>query len=243
MTLKQLLDAMNEAKAKAEAAPEDAALKTAYEAAKAAHDAKAAEEADDRTEEDESKWDEATKAYIARLRGENANHRTKNKDLKSKLSESEAKKKAILKAAGIEDDSENPEEKLKTAGAQNSELTFRNAMLEMALENGIPKEDVKYFSFLVQEATASLKDDEELSPEQMAGLVADVKKRSGGKAANTSVNGKGAGSGTPPPGGNDQVNLDGFCKMRFTEKSALYGKNPALYEQLMQEAKRTNRLV
>lgn len=239
---------MNAAKAASDAKPEDAALKTAYEEAKAAYEAKKAEEegGDDEGEPDESKLDEKTKAYIAKLRGENAKHRTKNKELNSKLTTTEAQKKAILKAAGIEDESENPEEKLKVTTSKNQELEFRSAILEQALENGIPKEDVKYFSFLVSEAAADLKDGEELSDEKMAEIVSDVKKRSGGGKGNTSVgNGKGGkGSGNPnPEGGNGGVTLDQFVKMNFAEKTKLYGQNPDLYNQLMSEARKQNRLV
>lgn len=252
MNLQQLLEAMNAAKAELDKKSEDESLKGKYEAAKKAYeDAKAAEDANqggDGNEEDpdESKLDPKTKAYIAKLRAENAKHRTKAKDLGSKLEATEAQKKAILKAAGIEDESEDPAEKLKSAQANNDALTFRTAILEMAVENGIGKEDVDYFQFLVQQKAATLKDDEELSDEQMAGIVADVKKRSGGGKANTSVgSGKGgSGSGNPPPeGGQGGVTLDQFVKMSFGEKTKLYGQNPDLYNKLLKEARESNRLV
>jgi hypothetical protein len=251
MTLQQLLDAMNAAKAALDASPEDASLKGKYEAAKKAYDdAKAAADADGEDETvdpDESKLDDKTKAYIAKLRGEAAKHRTKAKELTSKLTQTEAQKKAILKAAGIEEESEKPEEQLKTVTQQANELQFRTAILEMAMDNGIAKEDVKFFQFLVQEASSELKDDEELSDEKMAAIVADVKKRGGKGSANTGLNGnkdgKG-GSGNPPPAGEQgDVSLDQFCKMSLMEKTALYGKNQDLYNKLMNQARQQNRLV
>lgn len=244
MTLQQLLDAMNAAKAAYDAKPEDTALKAAYESAKTAYEAKKAEE-EGEGEPDESKFDDATKAYIAKLRGENAKHRTKAKELASKLTTTEAQKKAILKAAGIEDESENPEEKLKLTTSKNQELEFRSAILETALEHGIAKDDVKYFSFLVQEASSQLKDDEELSDEALKLIVADVRKRGSGKSASTSVGGGGKGKDENPnpedKGG--AVKLDDFVRMNFSEKTKLYGQNPDLYNQLVAEAKRTNRLI
>ena len=248
MDLQKLLDAMNVAKAALDKSPEDKALKDAYEAAKKAYDeAKAAADAGG-DPEDESSWDDKTKAYIAKLRGESAKHRTKAKELASKLETTEAQKKAILKAAGIESEDDKPEEKLKKAVNDNHALSYRTAILEAAMEHGIAKTDVEYFSYLVEKRTAELKDDEELSDEAMGELVTEVKKRTGGGKANTSTGGGkgegGKGSGNPPPeGGSGAVTLDQFCKMTFAEKSKLYGDNSALYNQLVNEAKAQNRLI
>lgn len=239
---------MNAAKAELDKAPDDAGLKTKFEEAKTAYEAKKAEKEDEDGEVDESKWDEKTKAYIAKLRGESAKHRTKAKELGSKLTQTEAQKKAILKAAGIEDESESPEVKLQAATSEKHALTFRNATLELALENGIAKDDVEYFQFLIEKRAAGLKDDEELSDEQMAGIIADVKKRGGKGAGNTSVGqGKGASGGTGgspnPEGTNTAVTLDQFCKMNMSEKTKLYGQNADLYNQLMSQAREAKRLV
>lgn len=244
MKLQKLLEAMTAAKAALDAKPEDAALKTAHDEAKKAYDdAKAAADAGDEEEPDESKLDDKTKAHLKKLRDENAKHRLKNKDLTSQLGVSEAQKKAILKAAGIESEEEKPEEKLKASQTKNQELEFRSAILEMALENGIPKEDVKFFTFLVQEATATLKDNEELSDEKMAEIVADVQKRGGGKASTSVGGGKGDKGSKTPEGGKGGITLDMFCKMTFSEKAKLYGENPDLYTQLKDEAKAKNRLI
>jgi hypothetical protein len=251
MTLAQLLEAMNAAKAALEAKPEDEALKTKYEEAKAAYEAKKAEEEGDDEDEDsldESSLDEKTKKYIAKLRKENGNHRTKAKDLKSKLQTSEEQKKAILKAAGIEFEDEKPEEKLKSLSAQNEQLLFEKALSESALSHGIPAEGFKYYKFLMTEALGELDEGEELSDERIDEIVQEAKGFKGGKKppANSSVNGGGNGGGNPPPPkkeGDNVVTLDKFLAMGTLAKSDLYLKSRALYEQLYAEAKAKKKLV
>lgn len=198
---------------------------------------------------DVEKLDPKAQALIKKLRKENADHRIKNKDLKSKVLSAAERDKALKQALGLESEEDKPEEKVKALTAETDALSFRNAVLEMALENGIAAQDVKYFEFLVTQKAGELKDDEELSDEQLAEIIADVKKRGGGqKKASTSVGngggeGKKDGSNPPPPGEDGEVNLDKFCKMTMAEKSALFGKNPELYKQLASEARRANRLI
>ena len=244
MTLDELKAKWEAAKAKAEAAPEDADLKAAAEAAKAEYDAKKAEEDQvDPDALDEEKLDEKTKAHIAKLRKEAAGHRTKAKDLASKLKTSDEQKKAILKAAGIEDESEKPEEKVKSLTATSQQLAFRSAILEAAVEHGIAKDQLEFFEFLVQREAGKLEENEELSDEQLAEIVAKVKKQ-GASAANTSVESDDDEDKTPAPNtGKKGITLDQFCQMGMTKKSELYAKNPKLYEQLANEAKAKKRLV
>jgi hypothetical protein len=250
MTLEELKAAWDAALAKAKAAPEDAGLKAAADAAeKAYNDAKAAEDAKSKggsEDEDESKWDEKTKAYIKKLRDENASHRTKNKELSSSVKSERERVKAILKAAGIEEESEKPEEQVKTLTAASNQLAFRNAVLETAVKHGISGDDVEYYEFLVTKAVGELEDGEELSEEKLTELVSKVKKTGGKGAANTSVDGGKGGGGTggqPPPGGSGAVSLDQFVRMSITEKSELYTKNPDVYTQIDDRSTKQRKLV
>jgi hypothetical protein len=246
MTLEELLKALEEAKVKAEAAPDDEALKTALSEAQAAYDAEKAKVDGggnpDPDKLDESKMDKATKEYIAKLRAENAKHRTKGKDLASRLMASEEQKKEILKAAGIQVEEDKPEEKLKVLQAETQTKDFRLAVLESAIAHGIPKDRVKYYQFLITEATESLEEGEELSDDELAKIVAEVKKAPA--KANSSVGSEdGKGGGTPPPGSSDGMTLEKFCSMSITEKSKMYEKTPALYEEFLKLAKAKKKLV
>ena len=247
MTLEELKAALAEAKAKFEADQKNQALKQALDDAQKAYDDAVAEaEADkskDDPSDDESKWDDKTKAYIKKLRDENATHRNKSKDLASKLKLSEQQKKDVLKAIGIEDESEKPEEKINKLTATTQQLEFDRAILESALEHGIGKDDLKYYKYLMSDAVSQLKEGEELSDEQLAEILAEAKKGRSKGAANTTV-GKGkSGKEEPPPGNSKEVTLDQFCKMSITEKSNLYLKNPDKYAELRDEAKSKKRLV
>lgn len=250
MDLKQLKAAMDAALEALKKDPENAELKAAAEEAKNAYaEALAAqgEEGDTENDVDDSGLDDKTKAYIAKLRKENGKHRTAAKELKSKLSASEEQKKAILKAAGIEVEDSDPAEVLKTAQAESQTLSFRNAILESAIQHGIPGDSVDYYSFLVTESVNRLEDGDELTDEQLAEIVQKVKRVGGAGKANTSVNGgKGGkdGSGNPPPPGTKkEVTIAKFVKMSISEKSALYTENRELYESLVAEAKSKNILV
>lgn len=235
MTLEELKAAWDAAKAKAEAAPEDVALKAAAEAAEQAYN-EAKEKAEGEEDDDgidDSKLDEKTKSYVEKLRKENAKHRVKGKDLASKLKLSETQRKAILKAAGIEDDSDTPEEKVKSLTAESQTLSFRNAVLELAVEQGIPKEQLKFFQFLVAEAVGELEEGDELSEETLADIVKQAQGGTG-KAAKSSV---GGGGKSPKPGETSEIDLAKFLAMGINERSLLYGKNPEAYLKLTEEAK------
>jgi hypothetical protein len=238
-TLEELKAAWDAALDALKAKPEDEALKTAAADAEAAYNAKKAEPPPG--EEDDSAWDDKTKAYIKKLRDESASHRTKNKELTSVVKTEKERTKAILKAAGIEDDSEKPEEKIKSLSAESQTLAFRNAILESAVHNGIPADQLEFYEFLVAKEASKLAEGEELSEATMTEIVAKIKK-TGSTPASSSV-GTGKGGGTPPPGNSGAVSLDAFCAMSITQKSDLYVKNPNLYTQLLAEAKAKKRLV
>lgn len=255
MTLEELLQAMKDAEAAAQAAPTDKALakaaaeaKQAYETAKAKADS---EEEEEEEEEDDSQDElsklspEELRKLAKKLRKENAGHRVKSKDLKSKLSISETQKKAILKAAGVEVEDENPEEQVKALNGENATLAFRLAIRDAALEHGIGKDELEFFEFLVSKATSELEDGDELSEEQMTEIATKAKAKKG--SANTTTNngkGKGKGNQPPPAGGDDKVvTLDKFLRMSMMEKAKLYDTNRDMYTQLVNEAKRQKKLV
>jgi hypothetical protein len=176
------------------------------------------------------------------LRKENAGHRTKAKDLASKLKVSEDQKKAILKAAGIEDESEDPDVTISKLSVESQQLAFRSAILESAVEHGIGKDDLEFFEFLVAKGVGELGEGEELSDEAMTTIVTKVKKGSS-KNANTSV-GQGKGGKAPDPKeSTGEVTLARFITMSIAEKSLLYEKNRDLYTALITQAKAQKKLV
>lgn len=254
MNVKELKAALDAAKTKYEASPNDTALKALYEAAKSAYEeALAAEQADDDEKDDptpgekddvedddsldESKLDEKTKAHFTKLRKENGKRRTEAKTLKDELN----KLKKGLKSAlgGEDDDSESPEQKAKNLKGQNEALGFKTAVLEAAIEHGVSKESRKYFEFLVAEELASLGEGEELSDEKLAELAKAAKKQTAGSGGTrTSVNDDNA----PNPKGGSVITLDQFVRMTVTEKSALFTKNRAKYDELFALAKEKRRL-
>lgn len=192
---------------------------------------------------DDSGWDDKTRKYIEKLRNENASHRTKNKDLMSKIQGVGEREKALKKALGIEDESDSPEKKIEGLTANLDAVTFRSAILQTALEHGISNQDVDYLGYRIEKAAAQLGDNEEISEDDLADIINDVKARAGGKSANSSVNDATGGKKSPQKDNGAVVNLDKFVSMTMTEKSKLYATNPELYNSLMKEARRTNRLV
>lgn len=260
MDLASLKKAMEAALAASQADASNKDLQKAYAEAKKAYDdavvakaeadkkAAGGDENDDEDDEvDEEELDEKTKAYLAKLRKENAGHRTKNKELVSKLNVSESQKKKILEAAGIEVDTETPEEKLKSISAESQQLAFRTAILESAVEHGIGKDSLEFYEFLVAKAVEALEEGEELSDEAMEEIISKVKKAGGKGGANTSVgtgaDGKG---GKNPPDPNKkvgEVTLEKFIRMSITEKSKLYETNLDLYTELTAQARAQRKLV
>ncbi len=244
MTLEELKAALDAAIAALEADKENAELKANVEAAQAAYDAKVSETSGD---PDESKLDEKTKAYLAKLRKENASHRTKNKDVMSKLTAEQERTKAILKAAGLLDE-EKPEEKLKASEAERNNYAFRNAVLESALQHGIPADGLKYYQFLISEAAEQLQENEEISDERLVEIVSEVKKGFGSgarKPANSTVTLDKDGNPVkqPDPSATGGITLEKFLGMGIVEKSKLYTTHQALYEEFTKQAKEKRKLI
>lgn len=254
MDLKQLKAALDAAEQALAAKPDDADLKSKHQAAKSAYEAaKAAEDDsssgkkgdkgdqdDDEGEKpDESDWDPKTKAYIEKLRRESAKHRTKGNNLEKDF----GKLKQVVKELLGEDDDEVTPEKLEGLKGQVNGLSFQNAALQAAIEHGVGKDQIEYFEFLLGKRAAELGDGEELSQED----IADIAKKANGASGGGSGSGKfqtsvGEGRRTPDPGKKSDITLDQFARMTVTEKSDLYVKNRALYDQLLKEAKEKRRL-
>jgi hypothetical protein len=176
---------------------------------------------------------EWAKTEIANLRKESAKHRTTNNELKSRLDKFETNLKKVL---GDEDEDQTPpEEKLTKVTAQAEALAIHNALLELAVENGIPKDQFKYFSFLMNEKLSGLEEDQELTEDDLAEIMGQLQPVNN-KPAQTSF---GAGGKKNEGGTSDTVTLEAFNKMTIMQKSALYQKDKATYDRLMAESKGT----
>lgn len=179
-------------------------------------------------------WTEEQKAYIESLRKENAKYRTKSKELETQytgLTERFSKMEKGLKGLfGDEGDDETPpEEKVQLLQSQNENLVLNNALTEAAIEYGVGKQDFTYFKFLVQEKLAALEDGEELTEEDLDVLAKEARRGKG--ATSTSIEG----GGTPPPEQTGGITLEQFQAMGINERSALFGKDEALYKQLVSQ--------
>jgi hypothetical protein len=185
-------------------------------------------------ESEDSKLDPKVQKMLKDLRDENAKHRTKNKELGA---QSAKLKQALVEAGIIQDDEEAPEEKVKALSQENNSLAVKSALLEAAVEHGVPKDSLKYFSFLVSDRMSQLQDGEEVTEEEIASLASEAKARSASKSGvqNSSVGN--SGKGTPNPGGKGDVTVDQFVRMNMGEKSKIFTENPALYDKLMSEAR------
>lgn len=251
--LKKLKAALDAAKKALDAKPEDEALKAALEKAQKEFDEALAaseddEEEDESDEQEESKdkgdkldtlTPEQLKKLVKDLRKENGDKRGKVKT----LTEGHNKlKQALVDAGIIENDEESPEEKLKVSSMQSEAMTMRAAILESAIEHGVGKEGLDYFTFLVEKKAASLGEDEELTADDLAEIAKEVSSKSG-KGGGTTGAGGGNGGGSPPPGGKGGTTLEQFTKMSIAEKSKLYSENRDLYNKLIAEAKDKKVLV
>lgn len=248
MTLEQLKALLDAAAAELAKNPSDEALKTKHAEAKQAYDTALAADknAGDKGDKggdggfDISKLDPVAQKVIKDLRSENATARTKNRE----LGESHSKlKKALVEAGIIEDDSQEPEEKIKTLSAATDQLSVRNAILEAAVEHGIGRDGLDYFTFLVEKRASQLEDGEELSEADVEALAKEARGKTGGSTGTTSVGAGGKNGSAPPPGESGAVTLESFLKMSITEKSALYNKDKPSYDRLFAEAKATKRLA
>lgn len=182
---------------------------------------------------------ETAKKVIADLRKENAKTRTSKNSVEERLTKFES---GLKKLFGGDEEEELTPEKLQQFKTQSEEADSRAAILELAFEHGVGKEGLKYFSFLVTDEVAGLEEGEEITDERLAELAAEARGKQ--VSSNTSVDDPKAPGGKPPatPVGG-AVSLDEFVKMSIGEKSALYSKDTALYETLVQQARGKNMLV
>ena len=168
---------------------------------------------------------------IKGLRQESAKHRTSNKDLSDRFTKLEG---GLKQALGLEtDDKSTPEEQISnlTDGLQQAEV--QNAILGLAIENGIGQEDFEFFAFKMQNALGELKENEELSQDSFASIIQGVKGKGQGPA-NTSINDNGK---TPDPTDGKGTTIDQFVNMTMGEKNALYKEQPDTYKALFSQAK------
>lgn len=196
-------------------------------------------------EPDGSGWDESTKAYIQKLRGEAADRRTKNKELETKINELSTQfsglQTGVAKALGIQTDLK-PEEQLERVQGRAYELESENFMLRTMMEKGINSEQSDYFTFLLEKRAAELGENEEMTDDMVNDIVANVKKVSAftqsTSVSTTQANGQGPSSDNV----GDGPTVDEFVGMSVSEKSLLYAKNPAQYDALLGQARKQHLL-
>lgn len=177
---------------------------------------------------------EQANAIIKQLRKEAGDRRAENKSLKEKLSSYDNQFKQIKRHLGIEDEEEAPETRIASLQQANEQLQLELSINQLARENGIAPEDDKYFRFLLSEKFEELGDDEELSDEDLAEVLNQVKMVSKKKPPTST----GQGGKAPDSGGDTQgVTVEQFAKMSLSERTEIYDKNPSLYSQLMAKAK------
>jgi hypothetical protein len=190
-------------------------------------------------EADDDSWDDKTKAYIKKLRDESAKHRTKAKELETQFSQMNAKfdglQKGLKSALGIEGEDDSPEEKIQMLQQTNEAAVFESAVLNIALENAIPSDQVSYLKFLIADKAGSLEEGQEIDEEMLSEIVGKVKLVGGKpKGAASSV----TATKTPDNGGAAaSMTVEQFAKMTLSEKSQLFQKNQKLYDELMTSAR------
>lgn len=237
--------------------PEEIAAKKAADkkaADEAARKAKLKDDDDGEGDDDDSDDDDDApgeqlqftkeqKAYVDGLRKENAKARVKNKELETGLKSTNdrlSKFEGGLKKLFGGEDNENltPEQRIERLeqktqqekqqrDEEKEQLALDSALKGAALEHGVGKADYDYFEFLVGKKLATLKDDEELSDEDLKSLAKQAKAKSAAKS--TSVDGAG-----PDPDEDDgEITVEEFMELGIGARSALYQKDKALYEKLV----------
>lgn len=190
----------------------------------------------------EPAWSDDQKAYIEALRKENAKYRTKAKELDSELqglngrfSKLETGLKTLF---GGEEEDLTPEEQINGLSQQNETLNFKSAVMEAAIEYGVGKESIDYFSYLLEQTAGSLEEGQELSEEDVTAIA--QKAKSVNAPTSTSVGGT-----TVPQGavGDSELTVEKFADMTLTEKSLLFQKQPETYKALAAQAKKDGILI
>jgi hypothetical protein len=201
------------------------------------------QDADDKSD-DEVDFDSLpahVQKHIKSLRKENAKYRTKARKLETDYSTLTGRLKSM--AGGESDDEESPEQQVERLDATNSSLAFENQTLKLALTNGITDEDaIEWMQFLIGKAVNDLDEGEELDQDALDAITAKVKKRFGAASGSNSTSVSGDGSNGKKADKKTGVTLEQFVHMTVFQKQDLHKKNPDLYTQLFQEAKRKNLL-
>lgn len=180
---------------------------------------------------------EAIKKELKKLREENASRRVKNKTLEDRLNKLESGLKGVF---GGEQEEEGGQGDAESLANNLNTIAFENAALNIALENGVPRDKVKYLKYRLTEAAANLGDDEELPEEILAEIIQEVKGTGKGKATTTPEEGK----QKPAAGEEDSQQKDyskttaaEFVKLGESEKNKMFLTDRASYDRLYREAR------
>lgn len=185
-------------------------------------------------ENDLEKWEPAkVKDYVKKLRTENKSYRQRAKGLEDRLGSIE---QGLKKVFGVDENEQvDPETKITELTQINQMKDVRLAILETALQSGITGSDnIEYFEFLMGKKLAELNDDEELSDEDLQGIVARVQGNQANTMKNTTIVHE---KGKPVAEGKETVSLEQFMKMSVMAKSELFRTNEALYNKLLKDAR------
>lgn len=189
---------------------------------------------------DVSAFPKEAQDLIKSLRAENAKHRTDKNNLASRMEKIEKGLKGFLGEESEED--KDPEVKLSKIQSEHEALSVRTAILELALEHGIGKDDLEFFEFKMSKKLSSLDEGEELSEDAFSEILGSIKGRGNAGEKKPASSSAGAGKKPDQGGSNDEVTLEQFAKMGMLEKSELYRTKPDLYNKLMGESK-TGKLI
>lgn len=172
---------------------------------------------------------EDLKKLVAKLRKENATHRAKNKSLEDSFTSVKGELGKVKAALNIKDDEEDPKTALSKLQAQNESQQMDLAISNLAIENGISKDQLKFFKFLLAEKFEELEEGVEISDDDISEVVQQVKGASSGKKQNST----GSDGKPPKPNTPAEVTAEQFASMTLAERTEVYDKNPTLYDQLM----------
>ena len=203
---------------------------------------------EDQSQVDFGDWSdpEKTKAYVKKLREENARYRVKAKDSDSKSKAIDERyqkmEEGFRHAFGLSEDIELTEENFGALQEQSRSLSVENEILKIAVEHQIPGDKIDYFQFLVTKSLGQLKEGEELSSEDIGEILGKVMPISG-TGSSTSITSSGTNGNSPNPNSGNEVSLDQFCAMSITEKSLLFQKDADAYGRLLKIARTAGRLI
>lgn len=169
---------------------------------------------------------------IENLRKENGNHRVKNKSLEDLKKTYDEQFSSLKKAMGIEDESENPEEKVKQLSQAQENLELELGLVSAARAHSIPMEHDAFFRFLLKEKIDSLKEGEELGDEEIAAVAAQVMTYSGQKKNKSTGVDDSKGGKKDPEDKVDEVTQEQFNAMGLMQRNKLYSENKDLYAKL-----------